>query len=147
VVVLEKDGEDHLDRSCEKRESITWSQGGEEYFIQSTIKRKKANWIGHILRRNCLRKRIIHVKTAGGTEVMIRRGKRRKELLADVKKTSRYQKLKQEASARTLWRTRFGWGYGPVVRQTTERMNAAYIHLMTSLGVYNVHTCLKQQWQ
>jgi hypothetical protein len=27
-------------------------------------------------------------------------------------------KLKDEALDRTLWRTRFGRGYGPVVRQT-----------------------------
>jgi hypothetical protein len=30
-VELEKDGEDQLDRSCEKWSSITQSQGGEEY--------------------------------------------------------------------------------------------------------------------
>ena len=30
-MVLEKDGEDQLDRSCEERRSITESQGGEEY--------------------------------------------------------------------------------------------------------------------
>ena len=30
-VVLEKDGEDQLDRSCEKLRTITKSQGGEEY--------------------------------------------------------------------------------------------------------------------
>jgi hypothetical protein len=30
-VVLEKNGEDQLDRSCEKWRSITQSQGGEEY--------------------------------------------------------------------------------------------------------------------
>jgi hypothetical protein len=30
--------------------------------------------------------------------------------------------LKEEALDRTLWRTRFGRGYGPVVRQTTEWM-------------------------
>jgi hypothetical protein len=29
-------------------------------------------------------------------------------------------KLKEEALDRTHWRTRFGRGYGPVVRQTTE---------------------------
>jgi hypothetical protein len=28
--------------------------------------------------------------------------------------------LREEALDRTLWRTRFGRGYGPVVRQTTE---------------------------
>ena len=27
-VVLKKDGEDQLDRSCEKLRSITWNQGG-----------------------------------------------------------------------------------------------------------------------
>jgi hypothetical protein len=30
-MVLEKDGEDQLDRSCEKRRSITYSQGGQGY--------------------------------------------------------------------------------------------------------------------
>jgi hypothetical protein len=29
-------------------------------------------------------------------------------------------KMKEEALDRTLWRTRFGRGYGPVIRQTTE---------------------------
>jgi hypothetical protein len=31
-----------------------------------------------------------------------------------------YCKLKVEAPARTLWRTGFGRGYGPAVRQTTR---------------------------
>jgi hypothetical protein len=31
--------------------------------------------------------------------------------------------LKEEALDRTLWWTRFGRGYGPVVRRTTEWMN------------------------
>jgi hypothetical protein len=44
-----KDGKDQLDRSCEKWRSITKSyQGGEKYPIKNN---KKANWIGHILRR------------------------------------------------------------------------------------------------
>jgi hypothetical protein len=30
-VVMEKDGEDQLNRSCEKRRIITKNQGGEEY--------------------------------------------------------------------------------------------------------------------
>jgi hypothetical protein len=33
------------------------SQGGEEYL--HTIKRRKANWIGYILRRNCLLKHVL----------------------------------------------------------------------------------------
>jgi hypothetical protein len=43
--------------------------------------------------------------------------------LDDFKEMGRYWKLKEEALDRTLWRTRFGREYGPVVRQTTEWMN------------------------
>jgi hypothetical protein len=51
-----------------------------------------------------------------------RRGRRRKQLLDDLKENIlvRYWKLKEESLDRTLWRTRFGRGYGPVVRQTEE---------------------------
>jgi hypothetical protein len=49
-----------------------------------------------------------------------RRGRRRKQLLDDLKEKRRYWKLKEEAHDRTLWSTRFGRGYGPVVRQATE---------------------------
>jgi hypothetical protein len=45
-----------------------------------------------------------------------RRGGRRKQLLDDLKENRRYWKLKEEALDRTLWRTRFGRDYGPVVR-------------------------------
>jgi hypothetical protein len=49
-----------------------------------------------------------------------RRGRRRKQLLDDLKVKKIYWKLKEEALDRTLWKTRFGRGYGPVVRETTE---------------------------
>jgi len=52
-----------------------------------------------------------------------RRGRRRKKLLHDLKEKTGYCKLKEEALHRTLWRTRFGRGYGPVARRTTK-MNA-----------------------
>jgi hypothetical protein len=48
------------------------------------------------------------------------RGRRRRELLDDLKEKIGYWQLKEETLYRTLWRTRFGRGYGPVVRQTTE---------------------------
>jgi hypothetical protein len=88
--------------------------------IVHTIKRRKANWIGQILCRNCLLKHVIEGKLEGRIEVTVRRGKRRKQLLDDLKEKRRYWKLKEEALDRTLWRTRFGRCYGPVVRQTTE---------------------------
>jgi hypothetical protein len=92
----------------------------EERNILHTIKRRKANWIGHILRRNCLLKHVIEGKLEGRIEMTGRRGRRRKQLLVDLKQKKRYWKLKEEALDRTLWRTRFGRGYGPVVRQTIE---------------------------
>jgi hypothetical protein len=49
-----------------------------------------------------------------------RRGRGREQLLDDVKEKRRYWKLKEEALDCTQWRTHFGRGYGPVVRQTTE---------------------------
>jgi hypothetical protein len=92
----------------------------EERNILNTIKRSKANWIGHTLRRNYLLKHVIEGKLEGRIEMIGRRGRRCKQLLDGLKEKRRYWKLKQEALQRTMWRTRFGRGCGPVVRQTTE---------------------------
>jgi len=54
----------------------------------------KANWIGHILRRNCLLKHVI----AGKTEERRRRGRRLKQLLDDVKEKRIFGNLKEEES-------------------------------------------------
>jgi hypothetical protein len=43
--------------------------------------------------------------------------------------------LKEEALDRTLWRTRFGRGYGPIVRQTTE-----WKHTILKCPVFNYHS-------
>jgi hypothetical protein len=61
--VLEKDGEDQLDRSCGKRRSSAYRQGDRN--VVRTIKRGKGNWIGHVLRRNCLLKHGIEGKIEG----------------------------------------------------------------------------------
>jgi hypothetical protein len=83
------------------------------------IKRRNANWIGHIVRKNCLLKHVTEGKLEGRIEMTGRRGRRPMQLLDDLKEKRRYWKLKEEALDFTLWRTRFGRGYGPVVRQTT----------------------------
>ena len=49
--------------------------------------------------------------------------RRRKKLLDDLKDRRGYSHLKEEALDRTMWRNRFGGGFGPVVRQNTEWMN------------------------
>jgi hypothetical protein len=72
---------------------------------------------------SCLENALKHVierKMEGRIEATGTRGRRRKQLPGDLKETRRYCKLKEEALDRTVWRTRFGRGYGPVVRQTTE---------------------------
>jgi hypothetical protein len=81
---------------------------------------RKTNWIGHILRRNCLLKHIIEGKIEGRIGVAEIRGRRCKQLLDELKEKRGCWKLKEETLVRTLWRTSFGRGYGPVVRQTTE---------------------------
>ena len=48
-----------------------------------------------------------------------RRGRRRKKLLDELKDRRGCSNLKEEALDRTMWRHRFGGGFGPVVRQIT----------------------------
>ena len=73
--------------------------------------------------RNCLLKQVIEGKIKGEMEVVRRRGRRRKKLLDDLKDRRGYSHLKEDALDRTMWRHRFGGGFGPVVRQNTEWMN------------------------
>jgi hypothetical protein len=89
------------------------------------IRKRKANWIGHILRRNCLLQvnQVIEGKIKGEMEVTRRRGRICKKLLDDLKEGRGYAHLKEEALDRTMWSNRFGRGFGPIIRQNTERMN------------------------
>ena len=54
--------------------------------VLHTIKRRKANYIGHILRRSCFIRRATEGKIQGRSEVTGRRGRRRKQLLDDFKR-------------------------------------------------------------
>jgi hypothetical protein len=90
------------------------------YIYIHEICKRKANWIGHILRRNCLLRQVIEGKIKGGIEVTGRRGRRRRKLLDELKERRGYSQLKEEALDRTVWRAGFGGGFGPVVRKTTK---------------------------
>jgi len=113
-----------------KMEKISWTERvrngevlltvKEQRNILHEIRKRKANWIGHILRRNCLLQRVIEGKIKGGIEVAGRRGRRRRMLLDDLKERRGYSHLKAETLDRTVWRAGFGRGFGPVVRQTAE---------------------------
>ena len=90
------------------------------HHILHEIRKRKANWIGHILRRNCLLQRVIEAKIQGRIEVRGRQGRRRRKLLDDLKERTGYSHLKEEALDRTMWRARFGRGFGSFLRQTTK---------------------------
>ena len=92
----------------------------EQSNILHEISKRKANWIGHILRRICLLQRVIEGKVKVGIEVTGRRGRRRRKLLDDHKERRGYSRLKEEALDCTMWRAGFGRGFGPVVRQNIE---------------------------
>jgi hypothetical protein len=87
----------------------------EQRNILHEIRKRKANWIRHILRRNCLLKRVIEGKIRGQIEVTRRRGRRRKKFLDDLGDRRGYSHLKEEALDRIKWRNHFGRGCGPVV--------------------------------
>ena len=56
----------------------------EQRNILHEIRERKANWIGHILRRNCLLQRVIEGKIQGKIEVTERQGRRRRKLLDNL---------------------------------------------------------------
>ena len=93
--------------------------------ILHTLKKRKANWIGHIWRRSCLLKHVIGGKIGRRIEVTRRRGRRRTHLLDDIKETRGRWILKVEALDRTVWSPHHGRDCGPAVRQT--RMNRVWL--------------------
>jgi hypothetical protein len=119
---------------CWRRMEISWTEHvrkeevllrvKEQKNILHEISKRKTNSIGHILRRNCLLWQVIEEKINGGIEVT----QDEEEgvgsyLMTDLTERTGYSHLKEEALDRTMWRARFGRGFGPVVRQTTKWMN------------------------
>jgi hypothetical protein len=117
-VVLVEDGKDSWTNHVRNEEVLLRVK--EQRNILHEIRKGKANWIGHILRRNCLLQRVTEGKIQGRIEVIGRQGRRRRKLLDDLKKRRAYSHLKEEALDRTMWRARFGRGFVPVVRQTAK---------------------------
>jgi hypothetical protein len=57
----------------------------EDRNILNTVKRRMANWIGHILRRNCLLKHVTDGKLEVRIEMTGRRRRRCRQLLDDLR--------------------------------------------------------------
>jgi hypothetical protein len=68
-----------------------------------------------------------------------RQGRRRRNLLDDLKERRGYSHLKEEALDRTRWGVRFGRGFGPIVRQTTKRIN-----VNVTLNAFQPQQCLNE---
>jgi hypothetical protein len=92
----------------------------EQRNVLHEISKLKANWIGHILRRNCLLRQVIERKIKGGIYVTRKRGRRLRKLLDDLKGRRGSSHLKEGAIDRTMWTACVGRGFGPVVSQTTK---------------------------
>jgi hypothetical protein len=69
----------------------------EQRNILHEIRKRKANWIGYILRRNCLLQRVNKGKIKGELEVTGRLGRRLRKLLDDLNESRGYSHLKEEA--------------------------------------------------
>jgi hypothetical protein len=82
----------------------------EQRNILHEIRKRKANWIGHILCRNCLLQQVIEGKIKGWIEVKGRRGRKHRKLLDDLKERREYSHLKEEALDCKMWRAHFGRG-------------------------------------
>jgi len=84
-------------------EKISWSDRvrnevlhrvKEEKNILHAVKRRKANWIGHISCRNCLLIHVVEGKVKGRIETTERRGRGRTQLLDDFEEMRRNWNLK-----------------------------------------------------
>ena len=93
-------------------ENIKWSDKvankvlehiGEKRTLLNSILRRKANYIGQILRRNCL----LHDAIEGQMTEVKGVGRRRTQLLDDLRNRRRYWGLKEEAEDRKGWRRQF----------------------------------------
>jgi hypothetical protein len=114
--VPKKDGEiSWTDHVVNKEVSLTVK---EQRNILHEISTRKANWIGHILHRNCLLQQVIEGKIKEGIEVRGGGGRRGTKLLDDLKERRGYSYLKEEALDHSVWRARFERGFGPIMRQT-----------------------------
>ena len=67
-----------------RKEEVLYTVSVERNILHK-ITRRKANWIGHIWRRNCLLKLVIEGNVEGNIEVKVRRGRRLEVLRDDVK--------------------------------------------------------------
>ena len=92
----------------------------EQRNILHEIRKRKANWIGHILRRNCLLQQVIEGKIKGQI-------KWQEDEEEGVR--SYWMTLRTGEDTVNWRRNRFGRGFGPVVWQITVDDDDIYIYI------------------
>ena len=92
----------------------------EQRNILHEIRKRKANWIGHILRRNCLLKQVFEGKIKGEIEVT----RRRKKLLDVLKDRRGYSHLKEEALDQCFLNRRAAARYRALASIIPDRVEA-----------------------
>jgi Mn-dependent DtxR family transcriptional regulator len=74
----------------------------ERKIILYEMGKRKANWIGHILRRHCFLQQVIEGQIKVGIEATGRRARRCRKLLDDLKERKGYSHLTEEALDRIV---------------------------------------------
>jgi len=86
----------------EKNDLLLWTKEGMNICLFQQNNRRKANWIAHISRGNCLIKYVMEGKIEGRVEVTGRRGRRSKHPQFCFKETTGCRKLKEGALHRAV---------------------------------------------
>jgi hypothetical protein len=94
----------------------------EEMNIRQTIKRRKANWIGYILRRNCFLKHVIEEGIKERVDVMGRRGRRLRSYWITLRTIERGSTVSQYVG-NSLWKRLW------TCREIDKKMNE-YVYIL-----------------
>jgi hypothetical protein len=105
---LEEDGKDQLERNEDVLKRV-----GERRSMKDTIWKRKARWLGHIMRSEGMMRTVMEGRAEGKRG----RGRRRLAMLDDVREGREYHIVKEMALNRHRWRTMVH--AGPAQGQTT----------------------------
>ena len=83
-------------------EEVLERRGDKRTLLNNNLHRK-ANWVGHVLRRNCL----LHDAIEGQLAEVKGVGRRSTQLLDDLRNRKGYWELKEEVEDRKRWKRQF----------------------------------------
>ena len=108
---------------------------GEKRALLNNILRRKTNWIGHILRKNCL----LHDAIEGQmTEV---KGVERTQLLDDLRNKRTYKELKEEAEDRNRWKRQLLIEHEEKIHILHKSMDLLISSIYFYVGLQSIDVC------